>query len=415
MSDSEHILIIGTVWPEPDSSAAGSRMMQLISLFQDCGWKITFASTAAESDYRADLEKEHIDQVSIELNSSTFDEFIDRCAPSMVIFDRYMTEEQFGWRVAEQCPQALRILDTEDLHCLRKARGKAVRQGRQFNEKVLLTEETAKREIAAIYRSDLSLIISEAEMDLLRSVFQVQGCLLCYLPFLLDPIASDANGLWPSFEERRHFISIGNYRHPPNLDSIKYLKYKIWPLIRRKLPAAEMYSYGAYPTQKALSLNDPKQGFYVKGRAENAREVIRQARISLAPLRFGAGLKGKLIESMQCGTPSVTTNIGAEGIKGNLDWCGNISDHPEELAAAAVELYKDRSKWLKAQENGVRILNQHFQKAHFGSDFISRLLKLKQNLKAHRRQNFIGQMLRHHQMASTKYMSRWIEAKNRNP
>src|SRR5699024_7195355 len=117
-------------------------------------------------------------------------------------FDRFITEEQFGWRVAEQCPQTLRILDTEDLHCLRRARKKAINEERSFAPEDLLNEETAKREIASIFRCDLSLVISEYELKLLQDLFKIDKTLLHYLPFMLDPIGKDTVRSWPAFDER---------------------------------------------------------------------------------------------------------------------------------------------------------------------------------------------------------------------
>lgn len=119
------LLIIGFVWPEPKSSAAGSRMLQLIEVFQSENYHITFASTCGKGDKAFNLENLGIEQVTIQLNHSSFDEFIKVLDPDLVLFDRFMTEEQFGWRVAQQCPNALRILDTEDLHALRKGRQEA--------------------------------------------------------------------------------------------------------------------------------------------------------------------------------------------------------------------------------------------------------------------------------------------------
>ena len=165
MKTPKSILIIGTVWPEPNSSAAGTRMLQLIALFQKQGWLLTFASAASDSDFMFDVTTLGIDKVAINLNDSKFDVLVKDLNPNMVLFDRFMIEEQFGWRVAEQCPDALRILDTEDLHCLRLARQKAFQEKRVF-ELDNLFSDVAKREIASILRCDLSLIISEVEMDL---------------------------------------------------------------------------------------------------------------------------------------------------------------------------------------------------------------------------------------------------------
>lgn len=410
-NQSQHVLIIGYVWPEPDSSAAGRRMMQLISLFRDRGWDITFASASSKTEHMSDLQKEGIDTVEIEVNNSDFDTFIRKLEPTIVLFDRFVTEEQFGWRVAKQCPNALRVLDTEDLHCLRKARRKAVESGRRFKKENLLSEEIAKREIAGILRCDLSLIISEAEMDLLENVFGIDKDLLLYLPFLLDPIDANATG-WPDFEERNHFVTIGNFRHAPNWDAVQYLEDEIWPQIRQQLPEAELHVYGAYPHTKAQALHQPDEGFYIEGRAEKAETVVKKARVLLAPLRFGAGLKGKLIEAMQCGTPSVTTGIGAEGISGKMEWPGAVADDPGDIASAAVELYTDKATWQRARQKGVQIINQRFDREKFGPALIERISNLQGALEQHRLKNFTGAMLMHHTMASTEYMSRWIEAKN---
>lgn len=412
MSNKQHILIIGYVWPEPNSSAAGIRMMQLIELFQTQGWKITFASAADETDFMVDFESHGIDKVSIEINSSTFDDFIRNLQPSMVLFDRFVTEEQFGWRVAEQCPDAIRILDTEDLHCLRRARHKAANDNRPFKESDLLKTDVAKREIASIYRCDLALIISETEMDLLENVFNIDYKLLHYLPFMLDPIDESAPNNFPDFESRDHFVTIGNFRHKPNLDAVLYLKKEIWPLIRNELPGAELHIYGAYPNQQVTDLHKPDEGFCIKGRAEDAEEVVCRAKVLLAPLRFGAGLKGKLIEAMQCGTPSVTTKIGAEGINGDLEWAGEIAEDSNDFASSAVNLFTIKSAWKKAQKNGMKIINHRFANNRFGQDFIDRISNIQNNLTSHRLQNFTGAILMHHKTASTKYMSKWIEAKN---
>ena len=98
------LLILGYVWPEPSSSAAGTRMMQLIHLFQKHQWQITFASPSKLGEHRLDLTQFGIQEQNIELNSSSFDEFLNDLQPNVVIFDRFMMEEQFGWRVETQCP-----------------------------------------------------------------------------------------------------------------------------------------------------------------------------------------------------------------------------------------------------------------------------------------------------------------------
>jgi hypothetical protein len=403
------LLIIGFVWPEPNSSAAGGRMMQLISLFQKQGFAITFASPAQDSEFMVSLADFGVDKVAIALNDSSFDLFVKELQPDVVLFDRFMVEEQFGWRVAEQCPNAIRVLDTEDLHCLRLARQNAFKSKRSFEISDILVEDVAKREIASILRSDVSLMVSEYEMEVLQSIFKIDESLLFYLPLVVEKV--DWNPL--SFNQRHHFVFIGNFLHEPNWNAVQYLKETIWPLIRKQLPLAVVAIYGAYPSQKVFQLHNEKEGFLIKGRAESAKVVISNARVVLAPLRFGAGIKGKLLEAMEYGTPSVTSPIGAESMHGALDWNGSIEDNPQQFADAAVQLYQDEILWKQSQQNGFEIIQQRYLKELFEDDFEKELSFLEVNLKKHRQNNFLGQLLNHHTMQSTKYMSRWIEEKNK--
>ena len=407
------LLVIGCVWPEPNSSAAGSRMLQLLEFFLAENYEITFVTTATRSEFALDLKKMNIASEVIKMNHPSFDELLKRIKPNLVLFDRFMTEEQFGWRVDEICPEAIKILDTEDLHFLRKTRTEAFKKNIAA-ESLYFDADITKREIASIYRCDLSLIISEVEMKLLQEEFNTSKNLLHYLPFLLKPISEENKGELLKFNERQNFISIGNFLHEPNWNAVLYLKEKIWPFIRQELPEVILEIYGAYPSQKVWDLHSEKDGFIVKGRAENAEEVMRKTKICLAPIRFGAGLKGKLIQSMQCGTPSVTTSIGAEGIAGDLNWNGFITNDLEEFAEKAVQLYSEEKLWENSVENGFRIINSRFNKEAFQKEFSERLLDLIQNIKFYRQQNFIGKMLQHHQHRSTYFMSKFIEEKERN-
>jgi len=406
------LLIIGFVWPEPKSSAAGSRMLQLIEAFQSDDYQITFASPCAKSHNAFNLERIGVSQESIELNNTSFDVFVKHLNPDVVLFDRFMMEEQFGWRVAEHCPGALRVLDTEDLHSLRKGRHQAFKDGKAFG-RTYLFNDTAKREIASIYRSDLSLIISKTEMDILQHQFKVDPALLMYLPFMLNAISETDCNMFPKFENRNHFITIGNFLHEPNYNAVLFLKETIWPLIRTQLPKAELHIYGAYASQKVNQLHNKASGFLIKGFAEDVNEVMQQAKVCLAPIRFGAGLKGKLFDAMQNGTPSVTTEVGAEGIIVPMMASGFIENNPEDFSNKAIELYENESVWKEKQQHGVSVINQAFNKEALQTEFLKSIAKSRQHLSENRMNNFTGQMLQHHALQSTKFMSKWIEEKNK--
>jgi glycosyltransferase involved in cell wall biosynthesis len=409
------LLVIGYVWPEPNSSAAGSRMMQLIESFQLANYQVHYASPAENSPHAEDLLAKNIETTAIELNSSSFDEFILKLNPDAVMFDRFMMEEQFGWRVEKNCPNALRILDTEDLHCLRHARHQAFKSGASLNDTLnisndFLYSELAQREIAAIYRCDLSLMISEAEMTLLTERFQVPEAIIHYIPFVRpSTLYKDFDR---TFEDRKHFVSIGNFRHEPNWDAVRFLKESIWPSIKKQIPDAELHVYGAYPPKKATQLHNEKQGFLVKGWAPDAFEVINQVKVLLAPLRFGAGLKGKLVDAAECGTPAVTTLIGAEGMYDQNQPC-LVAETTEAFVQLAVDTYSDKTLWHSLHDQCAGLLSERFDPTTHQAAFIQRLKNIETHREAHRLANFTGSMLRHHTLKSTKYMSQWIEEKNK--
>lgn len=406
------VLIIGYVWPEPSSSAAGSRMRDLIHLCLQNHWKITFATPASASDHAIALDELNIDTVAIQPNSETFDRFVTALQPNLVLFDRFIMEEQFGWRVAKYCPSALRILNTEDLHSLRKARQQALNKKIKFTQQFYLTHETTHRELASIYRCDLTLITSEVEIQILTRLLNVPEYLLHYFPVLQHTLSTYEQRKWPDFIQREHMVMVGNFRHQPNWDAILYLKQSIWPKVHKHLPGVQLHIYGAYMSQKAEQLHDPGQNFYVKGRADSASEVVRKARLCLAPLRFGAGLKGKLLEAMYNGTPSITSTIGIEGIAPPEKWPGAVADTASEFAEKTIHLYQHRRDWIKAQQLGIQCVSQ-FSKDVFIPKLQLRFNQLLKDLDSHRLKNATGMMIMHHSLKSTEYMSRWIETKNK--
>lgn len=406
------VLIIGLVWPEPTSSAAGTRMLQLVRFFIARNYDVTFASAAQKGEFSYPLKSLGVETVDILLNNTAFDAFVADLRPEIVMFDRYMTEEQFGWRAADAVPDAVRILDTEDLHCLRSAREQATKKDVPFATDSLLSSEVALREIASIHRCDLTLMIGTAEIELLRNLFSVRKELLHYVPFLYDPIEETELAAWPGFDARTDYLFIGNFHHFPNIDAVHYLKSEIWPRIRNLKHDAVIRIYGAYMPERVLQLHEPKIGFRIEGRAGSVQEVMRSARVFVAPLRIGAGQKGKLAEAMVHGLPCVTTSTGAESMSDG-NWNGFISDDPDDVAEKAVELYADQQLWTQKQRVGFDMFNGLFRKQEAEDELERRLASLAAHLDGHRRQNFTGRMLMHHTTASYRNLSRWIEEKNR--
>lgn len=418
------VLFIGMVWPEPSSSAAGKRILQLVEFFLERGDEVIFSSAASKSEASFDFNSlnknpllrgtkqshHHIKEFPIELNASSFNVFIQELKPNIVVYDRFVTEEQFGWRVRQECPDALQILDTEDLHFLRAAREKSFKKKEEIN----LYNEITSREIASILRCDLSLMISQVEMDLLVNQFKISPSILQYIPFLENLSHcdhSEAITIKP-LDQRKDFVFIGNFIHEPNWQTVLYLKKEIWPLLRKEIPLAKLHIYGAYPSQKVWNLHNEKEDFIVHGKAEDALKVISKARILLAPLPFGAGQKGKFIDAMQVGTPIATNSIGAESMFDN-QIPGICSEDLNEFIQKTIELYQNEIIWNEAQKIGFEILKEKFDKDLYIQGLDSKIRNLQSEIINHRRENFVGQILQQNNQNALKYMSLWIEEKNK--
>lgn len=408
------LLVIGHLWPEPTVSAAGSRMMQLLKSFQDAGYAIYFGSPAEPSSHSEDFNSLGIQSFSIPLNREKASEIIREMQPDVVLFDRFMTEEQFGWRVQEEAPEALRILNTEDLHSLRAARRMALEAGEMCDAAFWLQQEITLRELSSILRSDLSLVISKAECEWLNQSGIVSQNIVFYLPFMLDSLSAYGTTNNELFQDRSDFSFTGYGRHAPNADAACYLIQSIWPQIHKEIPEANLFVYGKDYPADILSLNDPKHGIFIKGWVEDLGKVLEKTRVNLAPLRFGAGLKGKIVHALEQGTPTVTSQIGAEGLFPLEGFEALIADDPDEFAAKAVQLYRREALWQQSVQSGqTRLVKEldgelHHQRLH------QRIDVLLSDLQMHRARHVLGRILKHQSHQSTRYMAKWIEAKNRS-
>ena len=253
------ILVFGKVWPEPSSSAAGKRMQQLIALLQQRG-TVYFVCASNQTGNEIDLESIGVVANTIHLNDDSVDDYLKNLQPDEVIFDRFITEEQYAWRVIEQCPNAVRILNTEDIHFLRKTRQDWVKKEQKvapsWRELDLMNNET-KRELAAIYRSDWTIIISPEEFTLLEQEVRLPAESLVYLPLFYEKRVPHLR------QNRNGFLFIGNALHEPNSDAIRVLYDVIWPKIKAQLLEAVLYLAVAHPTSMVQQLHQPKKGVFV--------------------------------------------------------------------------------------------------------------------------------------------------------
>ena len=405
VKNTQKLLIIGHVWPQPKASAAGEHMMHLIELFMDLEYSIHFVTAAQQPENYEDLNGLDVTTASIKINNDDFDEYLKNLKPDIVLFDRFMVEEQFSWRVKQQCPSALRILDTEDIHFLRKQRQENIK-----GKPTEVLSDIAKRELASMYRSDLSLIISEVEIKLLTEKYGIPKSLLFYLPLLSKQV--ELNNM-PPFEARKDVVFVGNFLHEPNWHAVQILKKEIWPLVRKKNTNIGLHIYGAYASDKHKQLQNEKERFYVHGYVNDLDGTLRNARLLVAPLYFGAGQKGKLLRAMQCGVPSITTQVGAEAMQFEKAWPGLIEDDYNAFASALIDLYLGKNLWEEKQRNIEVLVNNHFQYDTYLNKFKEVIFTLREGVELQRSLNVVGEILWHHSLRSTEFMSRWIMEKNK--
>lgn len=401
------VLIIGLVWPEPTSSAAGWRMLQLIDELKKITNDIHFASAASKSAFSHPLDKLDVMTHDIVLNDSSFNDFIANLSPDVVVYDRFITEEQFAWRVKQLFPNIISVLDTEDLHFVRKARTTAFKTNSEVNYD---TTDTF-RELSSIYRCDLSIIISKSEYDLLINHFNIPSKQLVYLPFIESEISIETKNKLPDFNSRKDFMFIGNFIHEPNYQTVLQLK-KVWTSIRKRLPNTQLHIYGAYASQKVMQLNNASEGFIIKGKADEVNQMMQQYRVLVAPIPFGAGLKGKFVDGFKNSLPNVTTKIGSEGMYVD-HWGGFIAESENDFVDAACELYQNETEWNKAVANGFDILNNQFSAEIWSGVLKEAILNIHEKVAAHRSNLFVQKILWQNGLQAVKYMSLWIEQKNK--
>lgn len=426
----QKVILAGPVWPESSSSAAGVRSSDMLEILQRGGYDVLCVSSSKLNHHTEELiQTRRINCIHADPNSTTFENILIETVPDIIILDRFIAEEMYGWQAQKYASQALRVLDLQDLHFLRKAREHLIRKSQVDNLEKLLcphidiqpVESQVLRELASIHRSDLTLFVSDREKELLTERFQISGSALARCDYfqskklLKDSVAG--------YKERKHIAFIGNFKHAPNYDGMSWFKQRILPAFRDQMPSSndpvEIHVYGAYAdTHRVKKLEDAASGMHVLGRATDVLETLQQYRLTIAPLRFGAGIKGKIIESWAAGTPCISTCIGAEGmelaVNGTNLWGGSIVNDELHFAEAMQKYYNNQKLWERAQEHGFTISKERYDWDRNGQSFLGLLgHRLEQKRAQNRRgsDNWIGRILWSEKYRASEYMSRYLRAK----
>ncbi len=415
------------VWPEPSSSAAGVRLDYLIRLFTREGFELHLSSFAEQGPYSVlyeDLDGVYIH--NLDPNSSQTSAKLAQINPDVVVFDRYPTEEQFSWQVMEACPKAIRILDTEDLHGLRRARQLTLEEleNKGALSHLYVAEHEIKptsvyntialREMVSMHRSNLSLLVSDDELSYAQKYYGIPINQLMHLPILSSRLFGQFGPL--NNDMSTHACFIGNFKHAPNRDAVHFLRYQLWPHIKEALRGqgnndSECHIYGAYMDTTMEQLHNPSIGFYMKGRVDDVFSTMAAYGVLLAPLRFGAGVKGKILDAISMELPVVTTPIGNEGLSVHLDggdFPGYVAKTVEEFKQSAVKCLSisAQNRWDFPDH---KKLEQRLD-TEYGNAFISQVNNWIDG--KNRIQHPIKVMLEQNSQLAHRYLSKYIQLKN---
>lgn len=399
--------------------------MQWIQLLLKDFEKVTVISPAkakGEQDWGATPSLPGLELLPMPLNRWDQVRVLRNLAPELVMFDRFILEEQFGPMVYEALPAALCLLETQDLHFIRRAREPGRESGWQSRvadvaQGFFPLTETAIRELGSIERVDHAFVVSSYEDAVLTGDFGLGPEVHSWEPFFYDPaVLPEAEY---GFEDRSGFVWIGNFRHAPNADALRWIRREIWPGIRSRLPQAEFRIYGAYPSQEFMGWNhQADQGIRVLGQVDDLGEVFSKARVNLAPLRFGAGVKGKILEGFRRGVPAVTTAIGAEGLfplGGNeAGFPGAVAGDVEGIIGEAVRFHEQARIWEDASRCARALMVQYYDFEKRERGIRERIRKWMEARNSGLLPRWRSRVMRHGLQNGQKYFSKWIEEKEKN-
>lgn len=351
----QRALIVDITTPMPDKDSGSIDTLQYIRMMQALGYKVVFCphDLRHAGRYTEALQRLGVEclyrpfTVSLSNHLKKYGAYYD-----LVMLERAHYAGQHIRAVRRRCQNARVIFNTVDLHFVRVERQARIEQSVELAKQA---RRTKALEYAVMQQSDATILISESERDIVRREWPD-------IRVAVIPFAREIHGSAAPFHQRRDIVFIGGFLHDPNIDAVKYFVTSIWPLIRREVPELNFYIIGSNAPVEISSFAQII-GVFVKGFVEDIAPIFNRCRLSVAPLRFGAGIKGKIGTSLSYGVPCVATAVAAEGM-GLIDRRNiMIANDPEEFAAAVVEAYRDESLWSCLSKHGLELMEQSYSYA----------------------------------------------------
>lgn len=345
------LLVVDAWVPTPDKDSGSLRMVNLLRLLMDMGWHVVFCpvNMSHEGRYTENLQNMGI-EVWYQPYLSSFNEFLLSHGQSFqnVILSRHEVAAELFKNVRRHCPDAQIIFDTVDLHYLREQREAELEDSLQLKR---IAEQTKRQELSLIHKADLTLVVSQAEKELLAVAAPDQRV------EVLSNI-HETHGRRNNFEQRNDLLFVGGFQHPPNIDAVRWLCKDIWPLVNEQLPDSKLHIIGSKMPDEIAAFTSDR--VIVHGYVEDLEVFHDNCRVSVAPLRYGAGVKGKINSAMSYGLPVVATTCAVEGMKLVHEEQVLVADNAEDFAAEIIRLYNDKQLWNKLSDAGLENVTEYF-------------------------------------------------------
>ena len=341
----KNILIIDHHLPMPDRDSGSLRMFQILKLLHELGHRVIFLpdNLADIPPYTSELQKRGIKVVHHPYVKKVRDYLMAHGSEfDVVVLSRCQFARKHIADVRLYAPQSRIIFDTVDLHFLREEREACLTGDLEVRQKA---QETKQWEYYLIDQSDETWVVSNTEQRLLQKEWPDKS-------FQLVSNIVDVPGSNTPFALRRDWLFIGGFQHPPNIDAVLFFLKEIYPLVSERLGDAKFYIIGDKAPPEIVALASEK--VVVAGLQRDVRPFFESVRLSVGPLRFGAGVKGKINQSMAFGVPVVATSIAVEGTQLRNGEEILVADEPEDFAHALIKLYESEELWNRLSENGIR-------------------------------------------------------------
>jgi glycosyltransferase involved in cell wall biosynthesis len=349
-----HALVVDARVLSPDQDSGSVRMMGLLLILQELGFQVTFVP---ENLLRVSPYTERIQELGVECLHAPFlpgfgTFFTERGKEfDVIVLSRARVAEEILPLCRKHAPATPVIFDTVDLHFVRQQR--EAEMGRD-DAKHRTAAEMEILELKLGAESDAIVVVSPEEKRILEKKLPHQR-------IALISNIHETRAAIPPFESRRDFLFIGGFEHTPNVDAMLWFCAEIMPKILRRLPTAKLHIIGSKMPESVLAL--ASDHVVTHGYVEKVESFFESCLLSVAPLRFGAGVKGKINQSMSLGVPVVSTSIGAEGMHLTNEKNILLADGAQEFAEQVIRLHGEPQLWTALSKNGLKNIEQHFSSA----------------------------------------------------